>query len=351
MARLYKLWIIGLLGCAIALFGCGRQTQDQPATTVADENTVVVYTALDRQFSEPILRDFTAQTGIAAQAVYDTESTKTVGLTNRIRAEANRPRCDVFWNNEIINTLRLKADGLLQPCQPAQAENYPPRYRDPEGYWYGFAARARVLIVNTDLVLSEQLPDSIGDLAAPQWRARVGIAKPLFGTTASHVACLFAKLGPEPAQGLLQSFKDNDIRIVAGNKTCAEMVAAGTLAFGLTDTDDAIIERETGRPIRIVFPDDAPGAMGTLLLPNTLAVVKGAPHPRAAEKLIDYLLSAEVEARLAQGPSAQIPLHRNSPAQSRVGQLAESAQMQVDYARAAEQFDAAATFIEKHFLD
>ena len=311
-----------LVGCAaVGLSGCERGST-APRSTGPDSQEVVVYTALDRGFSEPILDDFTKQTGIAVRPVYDSESTKTVGLVNRIRAEAQRPRCDVFWNNEILNTLRLKSEGLLQPSQPAEAAHYPARYRDPDGCWHGFAARARVILVNTELVGPDEIPDSIRDLADSRWRGQAGIAKPLFGTTASHVACLFAFLGEAEAKELLAALKQNDVRIVAGNKTCAEMVGNGQLAFGLTDTDDAIIELEAGRPVRIVFPDSGPDGMGTPLLPNTLAVVKNAPHPQAAEKLIDYLLSPAVEARLAQGRSAQIPLNSNTSAHSRVARLA-----------------------------
>jgi iron(III) transport system substrate-binding protein len=335
---------------AVLLFGCEQQApqKDKAAKTESDE--VVVYTALDRQFSEPILADFTAQTGIKVLPVYDSESTKTVGLVNRIRAEKVRPRCDVFWNNEILNTLCLKSEGLLQPCQPAQAENYPAGYRDPGGYWYGFAARARVIIVNTELVKPGEMPSSINDLANPLWKARVGIAKPLFGTTASHAASLFALLGRDKAEELFDSFKQNDIQIVAGNKTCAEMVGAGALAFGLTDTDDAIIEQEAGKPVAIVFPDGAADQMGTLLLPNTLALVKDCPHPAAGERLIDYLLSAEVEARLAEGPSAQIPLHAQATKASRACKLSDIRQMQIDFAQAAAAFGDAASFIENTFL-
>jgi len=337
---------------ALAVFfsGCEEQAQQQGQPVETAPNEVIVYTALDRQFSGPILADFTARTGIKVQPVYDTESTKTVGLVNRIRAEKDRPRCDVFWNNEILNTLRLKREGLLQPCRPAQAEDYPVRYRDPQGYWYGFAARARVIIVNTDLVKPEERPTSINSLADPKWKGRTGIAKPLFGTTASHVACLFASLGRERAQELLHSFKRNDVQIVAGNRTCAEMVAAGRLAFGLTDTDDAIIEQEAGKPVAIIFPDGTDDQMGTLLLPNTLALIKDCPHPEAGQRLIDYLLSPEVEARLADGPSAQIPLHGKAIKASRVCDLKDVRQMQVDFDQAAEAFGDAAAFIEREFL-
>jgi len=340
--------LTGILTTVMAVVGCRDKADSRPPSAPSDE--VVVYTALDRQFSEPILNDFSAKTGIKVLAVYDTESTKTVGLVNRIRAEAKRPRCDLFWNNEILNTLRLKNEGLLQTCQPPQAAHYPAQYRDPDGQWYGFAARARVIIVNKNLVKPEETPGSIHDLANPKWRGRAGIAKPLFGTTASHVACLFAKLGDEKAKALLGSFKKNDVRVVAGNKTCAQMVASGRLAFGLTDTDDAIIEQEGGAPVQMVFPDGSDKGMGTLLLPNTLAVVKGAPHPQAAAKLMDFLLSPEVEARLAAGPSAQIPLHTQTQAASRVCKLANVRQMKVDFAAAAKKFATAADYIEAEFL-
>lgn len=310
---------------------------------------VTVYTALDRQFSEPILRDFTSITGIDAHAVYDTESTKSVGLANRIRAESQRPRCDVFWNNEILNTLRLKSAGMLQPCNPPNAQRFPPAFRDPDGHWFGFAARARVVLVNTELVKPADFPSSIRDLAHERFRGRAGIAKPLFGTTASHVACLFALLGPDSAKNLLLSLKRNDIQIIGGNKGCAEMVGGGRLLAALTDTDDAIAEIDAGRPVRIIFPDSSDGAMGTPLLPNTASIIKGAPNPASAEKLVDFLLSPEVEARLARGASAQIPLGADCPAHSRLGDV-QINPMHVDFEKAAAAFDDAARFIEAEFL-
>ncbi len=314
------------------------------------ETAAVVYVALDRQFSEPILHEFTARTGIQVQAVYDTESTKSVGLANRIRAEAARPRCDVYWNNEILNTLRLKQDGLLQPCQPPNATGYPAQFRDAAGHWFGFAARARVLLVNTELVGPDEMPTSVADLADPNWKGRTGLAKPLFGTTASHVACLFAQLGADRAAELLRAMRGNEIQITGGNKSCAEMVGAGRLVFGLTDTDDALAELDAGRPVRIVWPDAADGQMGVLLLPNTLALVQDCPHPSAGARLIDYLLSPAVEAALAAGPSGQMPLHRDAQARARVGDWRDLHLMPVDFTRAAEAFAGAARFVETEFL-
>ena len=250
---------------------------------------MVVYTALDQEFSEPIFDEFTRRTGIVVRAEVRHRITKTVGLTQAIIAERERPRCDLFWNNEILNTLRLERAGLVAAVQVAGgAPTIRPALVRPQDMWYGFAARARVLIVNTNHVPEERRPKSIRDLTDPQWYERCGIAKPLFGTTATHAACLFAAWGDDEAKEFFRGVKRN-ARIMSGNKQVAEAVAAGTLAFGLTDTDDALVEIEKGMPVAIVYPDQGEGELGTLFIPNTLALIKGSPHPKEAEKLVDYL--------------------------------------------------------------
>ena len=108
----------------------------------ASSEELVLYVALDSEFSQPILEQFEQQSGLKTAARFDVESTKTVGLTEAIIAERDRPRCDVFWNNEILNTLRLEDLGVLDNYQSPLAENYPPMYRDAEGAWHGLAARA-----------------------------------------------------------------------------------------------------------------------------------------------------------------------------------------------------------------
>lgn len=320
----------------ISFVGCGKRAPEE----------VVVYAALDREFSKPIFEDFTRQTGIVVRSTFDTESTKTVGLAERIMEERERPRCDLFWNNEILNTLRLERQGLLQPYQSPAAAEFPASARSPEGYWHGFAARARVLIVNTNQVPEERRPKSIRDLTDPQWRC--GIAKPLFGTTATHAACLFAVWGDDEATQFFRALR-RTASIMSGNKQVAEAVAAGRLAVGLTDTDDAIIEVEKGMPVAIVYPDQEEGQIGTLFIPNTLAIIKGSPNPQNAEKLVDYLLSAEIERKLADGPSAQIPLRPGVPASPRVKSPTEVRAMEVDWSAAAEKWDTAAEFLTKEF--
>ena len=99
----------------------------------------------------------------------------------------------------------------------------------------------------------------------------------------------------------------------------------------------------------IVYPDQRADEMGTLFIPNTLALIKDSPHPKEAEKLLDYLLSADVERRLADGPSAQIPLQPGVEASPRVKTPAQVKAMEVDWSAAAAKWDAAAQFLQTEF--
>jgi len=316
-----------------------------------EDGSVVVYSALDREFSDPILKDLARREGLALRPKYDVESTKTVGLVNAIIAESVNTRCDLFWNNEILNTIRLKRKGLLQPFRPESAGDVPDAFKDPDGTWYGFAGRARVLIVNTRAVPATERPGGIADLAGLRWKGRAGIAKPLFGTTATHAACLFAAWGDEKAKGYFKSLKDNDVRVLSGNRQVTAAVASGQLAFGLTDTDDAMLEIAAGAPVEIVYPDREPGGLGTLFIPNTLGLIKDAPHPLAARKLADAILSPDVEGRLAGGPSAQIPLLKTATKPARVETPATVPAMKVDFQAAADAWDRAAAFLAREFAD
>jgi iron(III) transport system substrate-binding protein len=200
------------------------------------------------------------------------------------------------------------------------------------------------------------------DLTDPRWKGKVVISKPQFGTGATQVACLFDVLGPEGAKQYYRDLKNNGLQIAPGNKQVAEWVGQGKtptgqeVAVGITDTDDALEEVRDGHPVAIVFPDrtgrkDNP-RMGTLFIPNTLMVIKGAPNGDGARKLVDYLLSTEVETKLAEGNSGQIPLNKvvkaRLPAQIETPATAKA--MAVDWERAADLWDEAQAFIIKEIV-
>src|SRR5829696_4083206 len=115
----------------------------------SSDSRVVLYCAQDREYAEAVLADFTTATGLAVAPKFDTEAQKSVGLYQELVREAGRPRCGVFWNNEVLNTIRLQRQGLLDAYDSPAAASYPEWTRAGDRTWQAFAARARVLIVNT----------------------------------------------------------------------------------------------------------------------------------------------------------------------------------------------------------
>src|SRR5207244_1527520 len=168
------------------------------------------------------LNDFTKRTGLPVAPKYDTEAAKSVGLAAELALEAKRPRCDVHWNNEILGTIRLARQGVYEPYASPSAEPYPAWAKAPDRTWTAFAARARVIVVNTQRVPEADRPKSILDLTDPKWKGKVAIAKPLYGTTATQAACLFDALGPDAAKSFYRGLKANGVQVVAGNKHGAE---------------------------------------------------------------------------------------------------------------------------------
>jgi iron(III) transport system substrate-binding protein len=315
------------------------------------ESDVVVYSALDEEFAAPILAAFERSTGheTGVVAKFDIESTKTVGLVNQIIAEKERPVCDVFWNNEIMHTVRLQKQGLLQSRRWDVEADWPPDMIASDGTWCGFAARARVLLVNTDRITDpNEYPQSVDGLTDPKWADQCAMARPLFGTTATHFAVIRERIGRDAAIKQLEAIRDNAV-ILSGNKQVALAVSAGTVAWGLTDTDDAIIEKDLGRPVAIVFPDQAPSKPGTLRIPNTVAVLRSAPHPVAAGILADYLVRPETEDRLAMGNSSQLPISRQAKFPPRVLPDETIRWMRVDFEAAAEGWTPWAEQLQKIF--
>jgi len=273
------------------------------------ERTVVVYTSVDQVFSEPLLKSFEEQTGIRVLAVYDVEATKTTGLVNRLISEKDKPLCDVWWSGEFVQTILLEKEGVLSPYQSLSTEDIPLQYVGEGWTWVGFGGRARVLLVNTDHVSPTQVPKSLLDLTKTGVPTnKIGIAYPMFGTTATHAATLYAQLGAEETKTFFTQLRDAGVSVVDGNSGVRDLVANGQLYMGMTDTDDAIGAVIEGAHVEMIFLDQQEGGMGTLIIPNTVALIHDAPHPTEAKMFIDFLLSNQVESDLVESGWLQIPI-------------------------------------------
>ena len=297
---------------------------------------VVVYTSVDQPFSEPVFEAFEQATGVKTRAVFDTEETKSTGVLNRLIAEGEHPQADVFWSGDPVRPFSLMKRGLVQPYVSPEADGIPEGFRAADGSWTGFAARARVLLVNTVRLGDEPAPASIRDLAAPRFKGKTAIANPLFGTTTMHVAALFASWGPVRARAFMKELKDAGVRVASSNGEVKRLVVAGEITFGLTDTDDANEALKAGAKVEVVYPDQ--DELGALVMPTTAVLIKGGPNEQQGKRLIDYLISAEVERRMAES-AAHMPLRSGVATPANVRSVSDIRAMKADYAKVASEME------------
>ncbi|MHC4076492.1 MAG: extracellular solute-binding protein [Planctomycetota bacterium] len=322
--------IIVIVLLSSILFSCRRSTRQ-------NQREVVLYCSVDQAVAEPVIAEFEKKTGIKVLSRFDTEAGKTVGLVQRIRAEAASPVADVFWSSEIFHTIRLASESLLAPYSSEDTKNWPGRFTDPDCHWYGFALRARVIAYNTDRVSPNEAPKRLEDVLDNKWKGRVVMAAPEFGTTGGDVASWFAHYGFNRARKILEELKANKIRLVPGNSSAVRMVVTGQADICFTDTDDVYAAQRNDWPVALNYLDQ--GGDGVLVIPNTAAVIKNASNPEEAEVLMDFLLSEKLEQMLVRSDSHNFPIRPALAEQFKLYAVPKS--LNVDYKKIADHLSVA----------
>lgn len=248
---------------------------------------VVAYCAQDQVYAEPIFRQFEKQTGIRVLPVYDNEAVKTVALANRLLAERHHPVCDVFWGNEEMRTRQLAAEEV---------------FRATNG-WAAFGFRSRRIVINTNQVTLAAAPHSLFELTNAVWRGKVALAYPQFGTTSTYFQVLRQHWGESFWQSWCRALAANKPFLVEGNSDVVKTVGRGEAWVGMTDSDDIADGQREGQPVLALPMTDE-----TLLIPNTVAVIRDAPHPQPAQRLFEYLQSPEVVEQLLAAKAIEGPL-------------------------------------------
>lgn len=323
-------------GSAGVLASCGRRAGERAGRG----GRVVVYSSLDQPILAPLLARFENDSGLRVDLVGDTEATKTTGLVQRLLSEAERPRADVWWSSEPLGTIRLADAGVLDAYTSPGAEararaaglpGWPASRRGEGARWYAHAARCRVLVHRrdarhegspggapapdgADATAGSGWPRSLGALASG--RARVAVARPGFGTTRTHMGALMAAHGEAAFAAWCDALRGR-VTLVDGNSAVVRAVAQGQADLGLTDSDDVYAGQANGWPIGLSLigndlktepsppeaaPTDVAFPRGPLVIPCTVALVRGGPNPAGGAGLIDFILSARVDAALARGP-------------------------------------------------
>ncbi len=278
------------------------------STTRPAHEPVVLYTSADDPIARLVVDRFTSDTGVPVVVVGDTEATKSAGLIARLAAEKDRPRAHVFWSSEALGVMRLWSLGLLAPVEISGRAAH---LRARDHGWHSFALRARVIAYHTGRIEAEKAPRRLRELVGRG--LRVGMARPQFGTTRSHMAAALLAGGRARFRAWLEALRSAGLRLYDGNSGVVRGVAYGEIDVGLTDTDDVHAGRANGWPVGMMYEtrdgaEEGEGlpSRGALAIPNTVARIRGREH-MGADRLVRFLAGEACEELLARSDSRNWP--------------------------------------------
>ena len=308
--------IASSLLAGFTLAGCFASTENK--------NEVTVYVSADEQIAREVFAAFTEKTGIEVSWVGDTEASKTTALVQRLQREKNNPIADVFWSSEILGTIRLAQDKIIVPAKSEVTLSWPAQHRDASFLWFAFSPRARGIAYRPLEHEETELPKTWWEFGA------ASMADPRFGTTRTHVAVM--ALFPEAFTEFLKTIKGKPL--LGGNAATVQQVVDGTATFAMTDSDDVHASIARGESVAMHYPSHHDGkGGGTLLIPNTVAIIRSCAHPELANQFVDFMLSDEVALLLATSTSHNIPLQRSVAEQ--FPELQVDNPLQVDFTKAS----------------
>jgi iron(III) transport system substrate-binding protein len=265
-------WIIAGLMMALLLV---------PGMVLAEEK-VVLYSAHTQEIIDELVPKFEAATGIKAEVIKLGSS----DVVARVKAEKDQPLCDVIWS---IGGEQLEANtDLLESYTPKEWDKVSDVFKVGKT-WLPYTGIVMVFVVNTNLVPADQMPKTWADLGAATWKEKISSARADKSGSAYMQLATVLNIYKEKGWDVYKSMLANFV-LSESSSAVPQLVNDGELAIGITLEDNAFRYVEGGGPVKIVYPED-----GTTAAPDGIALVKGAPHPDAAKKFIDWVLSKEVQ--------------------------------------------------------
>lgn len=266
----------------------GTTSEPMSETTAAPAETIVLYSGRNENFVQPVIEAFTDETGIEVDVRY----AGTGELATTILAEGADTPADVFWAQDPAFIGGIAKEGLLSVLPPDITGLVAERFRDADDRWVGITGRSRVFVYNTDLVAEDELPETVWDLAEPNWNGRFGIA-PTNGSFVAFVTGMLLSEGEETTREWLEGIADNDPLIFEGNGPIVDATVAGDLAGGLVNHYyllQRIAELGDVPAVNHYFSDGDPGSM---VMATGAGILASSDRPDAAADLIRHLLSEE----------------------------------------------------------
>ncbi len=261
---------------ALGLAGCSP----------ADESALVIYAGRSESLIQPLIDRYIEETGVEVEVRY----AGSAELAAQLLEEGVNSPADVFLAQDAGALGAVSKAGMLQLISDDLLALVEPQYRAADGSWLGVSARVRVLNYNPERVTD--LPESVLDLAKPQYKGRVGIA-PSNASFQAFVTALRLIEGDVVALQWLKAMKNNGV-IFEKNSAILEAVEAGQVDMGLINhyywyarAKEIGKENMTSKLAQFVTSD-----VGNLRNVAGVGVVSSDPK---AKEFVKYLLSAQAQ--------------------------------------------------------
>ena len=264
---------------------------------------ITLYSHRHYKVDDALFAHFTEKTGIRINVV----KAKADELIERLKAEGEQTKADVFMTADAGKLHRAKVAGLLQPIESQVLESrIPPALRDPEHHWFGFTMRARVIVYAVDRVDVDSL-STYEQLARDAWYGRVLVRSSSNIYNQSLLASLIAARGKDAATRWARAVRSNMSRPPQGSdRDQIRAVAAGlgdvalvnTYYVGLLLNSTSEKDRAAGRAVGVFFPNQE--GRGAHVNISGAGVTAGARNPEAAVGLLEFLVSDHAQSRFPQ---------------------------------------------------
>lgn len=276
---------------ALGLAACG---DDNGSNGDEDDETITLYSGRDEELIQPLVDQFEDETGTEVEVFYY----DTAEAASLLIEEGDGTSADLYLSQDAGALGAVSKEGMFAQLDSDLVEDVDPRFKAEDDSWVGLSGRSRVLIYNTDEIEGTDLPDSVWDLADPEWSTQVGIA-PLNGSFQAFVTALRVDSGDEATLDWLDAFEENDAPIRENNGGIVDDVIQGEIPAGLVN-HYYIFERveEAGADLADFegqmhyFTDGDPGA---LVNTTGIGVLDHASDNDNVTEFVSYLLGEEAQ--------------------------------------------------------
>lgn len=295
MRRLLPLLLVSSLAAASLACSSDGDSDGGSAEGESSGESMVLYTGRNLNLVEPLIEQFTEDTGIEVE----TREGGSAELAAQILTEGDASPADVFLSQDAGALGAISKAGLFEVLPDEVLDEVPAAYRAADGTWVGTSGRARVLVVNPELV--ETPPTSIDDLLAPEYEGRIGFA-PANASFQAFVTGLRVVRGDDGAREWLEAFAAQDPEAYENNIAVRDAVDRGEVAVGLVNhyyLYELIAEvGEDEVTAENVFIGG--GDPGGLINVAGVGILSAGSHGDEALRFVEYLVGPEGQEYFAQ---------------------------------------------------